>query len=140
MKVLLVVLAILNFGLGYSQSNQNYYVDTLQYDSVRHIRTYRMDSTLFRTRICKFDEESKQYKCIQSVTYTKEGMIDTFHSVYDMNRNNEGQISTDELIVKLDGSGKPIKLWWVNNFKLFKAYKYDEEKGKYKKIKVPKNR
>ena len=117
-----------------SQSTNVFYKDTVVYDSVRHVNFYTTDSVLFKISVFKLKAGTQKYEFIQAINFSKDGLVSSFSSTYNLDIE-DGSIMTDELIVTLNNDGKPLKLWWVDNFKLFKCFIFDERKKKYRKVK-----
>jgi hypothetical protein len=127
--IVLVFYLIINNAIGQGQ----FVKKTIINDTIQQTQLFAADSTLLRVTVFRYDSIRHKFLSYQEVTFNRNGTIRRVVSQPSRKVNEEGIVRYEEAYMDLDNSGRAIKIFLTNNFKLFRWYSYIEEKRKYKR-------
>lgn len=132
MKKLLSIYFIIQIVNLYSQNST--YEKIISNDSIKQVQTFSKDSILMNLMIYKFQKTSNTFDLFQTINFDLLGNVSSVNSYYGKEWNEEGLLKYDVFVVDLNDFGKPKKVFFTNDFKLFRNYIFDNRKGKYKRV------
>jgi hypothetical protein len=138
MKKMLFLTLVCFFSLGIAicqKLNDNYKRIVIK-DSIKQIQIYSPDSLLVEASVFRYNPESGAYELKQNIEYDNLGQIVSFYSYYGKDWDTENQLKLDQIVIDLNEMGKPKRVFFTNDFKLFRNYIFDSEKKKYKRVKL----
>ncbi len=132
--LILLVFGVLIFSNVHGQNSS--FTKTVITNNVKQIQTYSSDSLLVNVKVFEYNEDTKSYDLFQSISYDKNGRVISLYSYYGKKKNEKGDLMFDQIVVDIDEEGKPERVFFTNEFKLFRNYIYNKKKRRYKRMRL----